>query len=44
MVKFTNFIFFYSYDKMIKLKPNEKKGWEKKGNILKEVNRYDEAL
>ena len=44
MVKFKIFYFFYSYDKIIELNPNDSWGWLKKGNLLKELKKYDEAL
>ena len=46
MVKYLKkyFNFFISYDEYIKLYPNNSYGWEYKGDLLKELKRYDEAL
>ena len=40
--KFNNFLL--SYDKFIELNPKKDWGWEKKCNLLEELQRYDEAL
>ena len=45
MVKFKIFLFFYSYDEYINLNPNNYRwGWDTKSDLLKELERYDEAL
>ena len=46
MVKYLKkyLIFFISYDEYIKLYPDDSWGWKYKGNLLKELKRYDEAL
>ena len=44
MVKYLKIFIFYSYDKIIKLDPDNYLGWMYKGDLLKELKRYDEAL
>ena len=46
MVKFIMIWFdlFYSYDKIIELNPNFAYSWYNKGDFLKKLKRYDEAM
>ena len=38
------FYFFNSLDQCIDLNPNDDKYWEKKGKLLEEIQRYEDAL
>ena len=44
MVHFKIIYFFNSYDEYNKLNQNDRWGWKKKVDFLKELKRYDEAL
>ena len=44
MVKYKIFYFLYSFNEYIKLNPKDYWGWSFKGNLLKELKRYDEAI
>ena len=44
MVKLKVFLFFYSYEKLIELKPHYYLGWFQKGDILIRLHKYDNAM
>ena len=44
MVKSIIICFFYSYDNILELNPNNNIAWPNKGDLLKELKIYDEAI